>query len=82
MKIPLITIGNSRGVRIPKTMLEQVGFEEEVELSVYKNNLLLSPVKQDREGWAEAFNTMAAQGDDQLIIASHPSEWDELEWQW
>jgi antitoxin MazE len=48
-------IGNSRGVVIPKAILEQVGFEDEADLIIEGNKLVLSkPKKNPREGWAEA----------------------------
>ncbi len=81
MKIPIITIGNSRGIRIPKTVLEQVGFSDELELSVEKNSLVLSPVEEARVGWTEKFKHMAVKGDDTLLEAVS-TEWDDQEWQW
>ena len=79
MKIPLIQIGNSRGIRIPKALLEQVGFSEEVELSVHKKQLVLSSAQAVREGWETAFQGMTAHGDDQLL---DPAANEYLEWEW
>lgn len=55
MKVPIIAIGNSRGVRLPKAILEQVGFGAEAELRVEDGQVVLSPATSVRAGWAEAF---------------------------
>jgi antitoxin MazE len=84
MRARVIKIGNSQGLRIPKPILEQTGITEDVEIAVEKNQIIIRPVKQAREGWDEAFQAMAKRGDDTPIIdtgiLSH--EWDEQEWQW
>ena len=55
MKVALVPIGNSRGVRLPKAVLEQVGFNAEAELTIEDGRLVLAPVRAPREGWAAAF---------------------------
>ena len=37
MKIDIIKIGNSQGIRIPKTIMEQCGFSESVEIDLLNN---------------------------------------------
>jgi len=61
MKVGIVRIGNSRGVRLPKAMLEQCGFGDEAELSVEGRKLVLAPADAPRAGWAAAF---AADPDD------------------
>ncbi|MEY2833713.1 MAG: hypothetical protein RLZZ574_2972 [Cyanobacteriota bacterium] len=81
MKIDIIKIGNSQGIRIPKTIMEQCGFSESVEIEIKDGNLVLKPA-QIRVGWAESFKLMAANGDDELLIDDTlPTEYDE-EWEW
>ena len=81
MKASIIQIGNSRGLRIPKPILEQCGLGGEVELEVRDNELVVKPVTQSRKNWEKAFSVMAQNEDDQL--AEFPgSEWDEKEWEW
>jgi antitoxin component of MazEF toxin-antitoxin module len=41
VRIPIISIGNSRGIRIPQAVLKQVGFGEEVEMFVSEGKLTL-----------------------------------------
>lgn len=83
MKARLIRIGNSHGVRIPKTIIEQCGLTEEVELAVKDNVVIIAPRRGVRAGWEQAFQAMAEAGDDTLLIpeSSKPT-WDEEEWEW
>ena len=84
MRARLVQIGNSRGIRIPKPILEQVGLTGEVELRVQDDSLVVTPVHAVRAGWESAFRAMATRGDDALIGGDLPalSAWDEGEWQW
>jgi len=59
MKTTLISIGNSRGVRIPKPFIEQCGLSEEVEMDVQDGTILIHAPRQPRSGWSEAFEQMA-----------------------
>jgi antitoxin MazE len=84
MKTRIVRIGNSRGIRIPKPVLEQVGLPAEVEMEVEDNTIVLRPAGRPREDWAEAFQAMAEAGDDELLDAETvgTSTWDEAEWEW
>ena len=79
----IIKIGNSQGVRIPKLMLEQANFPEEVELAVQENQIVIRPSHPMRYQWEEKFKLMAERGDD-LLLDESPSTttWDEEEWEW
>jgi antitoxin MazE len=78
----LIRVGNSRGVRIPKLMIDQAGLEEEVEISVRQDGIMIGPVHSRRAGWDAQFKAMAEQGDDRLADPDRPTEWDDAEWTW
>jgi len=84
LKSKIITIGNSQGIRIPKPILERTGLSGEVELVARDGVLLVRAVSGPRAAWAEAFRTMAAKGDDQLVDAppASSSRWDGDEWEW
>ena len=84
MKARIVSIGNSKGVRIPKPILEQAGLEGEVEITAEDNAVVIRPAARPRAGWAEAFRKMAERGDDRLLddVGSSLSRWDEDEWQW
>lgn len=81
MKASIIKIGNSHGVRIPKLLLDQCGFENEVELEVQNNSLVIKPRTQIRKNWGAAFKKMAQNNDDRLI-ETPSSHWDNGEWEW
>jgi len=84
MKTRIVRIGNSRGIRLPKAMLEQCGLQDEVDLSVEEGRLVIRPLEKPRAGWGEASMGMAERGDDSLLDEEYlgPTEWDETEWEW
>ena len=84
MRATVIRIGNSRGVRIPKALLEQCRLQDTVELEVDDGHLIIRPAEQVRSGWDDAFREMAERGDDALLDRDSlaPSRWDESEWEW
>ena len=82
MKARIVRIGNSRGVRIPKPLLEQAGLGEEVELRVEGAAIVIERAGRPRAGWAEAFRAMRAAGDDTLLDEPTPTRFDEEEWEW
>ena len=84
MLTKIVPIGNSRGIRIPKAMLEHCGFGEEVELLAKKGALILRPVNTPRASWAAAFQGMATAKDDFLVHEdkSTTMQFDVEEWTW
>ncbi len=82
MKAKLIRIGNSRGIRIPKPLLEHSNLAEEVEIEAQENQIIIRSARQPREGWADAFRQMAERGDDKRLDEYTPTKWDETEWEW
>ncbi len=84
MKTHIVRIGNSRGIRIPKSVLAQCQLQDEVELEVRDKQLLIRPITMRREGWDAAFNKMHQHGDDALVDqeTSALSQWDNTEWEW
>ncbi len=83
MRARVIKIGNSQGLRIPKPILEQTGIMDDVEIEVEKDQIIIRPVKNVREGWDAAFMRMGQKGDDSPLIDETISHsWDEEEWQW
>ena len=84
VKAALIRIGNSRGIRIPKVLLERYGFKDEVELEPRQDHLVIRAATPTRAGWDDAFRRMGRHGDDALLDAEYPSpaRWDTTEWKW
>ena len=82
VKTPIIKIGNSRGIRIPKVLIDQVGLGNEVEITVQRDQLVIRPTSRPRYGWDEQFRAMAEASDDLLLDETTPTQWDTSEWKW
>jgi antitoxin MazE len=82
MKTKLVRIGNSRGVRLPKPLIEQAGLPDEVELEVRKGAIIISPANGARTGWEEAAQVLSQRGEDELIDPHVNSRFDDEEWNW
>jgi antitoxin MazE len=83
IKTNIVQIGNSKGIRLPKAVLEQCELNDQVELAVVDGAVVIKPIKSARENWDAAFQEMAANDDDALILGDEvASKWDEEEWQW
>ena len=84
MKTNIVQIGNSKGIRLPKSVLEQCRFKDAVEIEIEGNALIIRPVHVPRSGWSEAFSGMEQHKDDKLLDADTASatEWDKSEWRW
>ena len=82
MLVSVIPIGNSRGIRIPKSILQQLNIEESLELEIHDKEILLKPVnKKPRENWEKAFKDMHNNGDDKIIIDDLDAQAD-FQWEW
>jgi len=68
MELSVIQIGNSKGFRLSKTLIEKYNIKDKVELILEKGYLILKPISSPRKGWEEAFNEMNKNGDDQLLF--------------
>jgi antitoxin MazE len=69
MAISVISIGNSKGIRLSKTLLDKYNIKDTVELILEKNYIILKPKTAPRKGWDKAFKKMHEKGDDKLFIA-------------
>lgn len=84
MKIAIRTIGNSKGVVLPKPLLAQAELEDEVAADITVENgsiILRKPVKAARSGWAEAAQALAAKGEDALLLGEFGNA-DDVELVW
>ncbi len=83
MLVELVRIGNSRGIRIPKPMIEQCGFGERVDLRMERDRLVVSPDHPPRSGWAETFRAAGSAASDEVPLEAAPSnKFDREEWRW
>jgi antitoxin MazE len=69
MDIPLISIGNSKGIRLSKTILEKYNIQDTVELIFEKGFIILKPKTSARNGWEKSFKKMHENGDDNQLMA-------------
>ena len=75
-------IGNSRGVRLPKPLIQQAGLANEVELELRGKTIVIAAHPAPRVGWAEAAEALHAEGGDQLLDPPTATHFDETEWEW
>jgi antitoxin MazE len=81
-KARIIRIGNSRGLRLPKALIELAELSDEVELRAEPGRLIVQAVREPRVGWADAAKRMRAAGDDVLLDETTPTRFDDEEWKW
>ena len=82
MLVSVVKIGNSKGIRLPKNILEQCEITDKIELEVHDKEITLKSIKKNvRDGWGEKFKIMAENGDDKLQI-DDSIEIDMKNWEW
>ncbi len=67
MVTSIIKIGNSKGLRLSKEILERYNIKEKVEIILEKGRILLKPIEKPRQNWEASFQKMNLVGDDQLL---------------
>ena len=82
MKTRIVQSGNSRGIRLPKVLLEQAQLTEEVELDAEPGRIVIRRGIRPRAGWAAAARKMRERDEDRLLDPSTPTQFDEKEWKW
>ena len=80
MEVSVVKIGNSRGIRFSKTIIERYNIRDTVDLILDKGQIIIKPLSKPRKGWDEAFKEMHANGDDKLIIPDIFDEENLEEW--
>jgi antitoxin MazE len=68
MDVSVIKIGNSKGIRLSKTLLEKYGIKDQVELELESDQIIIKPKKEPRKGWEKAFKEMHENKDDETLI--------------
>jgi len=82
MKARLVRVGNSRGVRIPKALIQETGLGEDVELRARGRSIVISPGGRPRAGWREAARQMKEDGPTGLLDPPSITRFDRDEWEW
>jgi antitoxin MazE len=77
----IVDIGNSKGLRIPKSIREELGLEGEVTLSVAEGALVVRPKRRPRADWRERFLD-AAPKREPLLIPDHLGTDFDSKWTW
>ena len=81
MEVSVVKIGNSRGIRFSKTIIERYNIRDTVEMILDKSHIIIKPLTKPRKGWDKAFIEMHANGDDKLIIPDIFEEENLEEWE-
>jgi antitoxin MazE len=81
-KTRIVRIGNSRGIRIPKTLLDEAELPDEVELHAEPGRLVVEAVRHARRGWAAAAQRTRARSEDRLLDDPTSTRFDREEWEW
>ncbi len=68
MEASIIKIGNSRGLRLSKSILEKYNINDKVEIILEKGRIILKPIETPRKNWETAFKKMRLENDDQLLV--------------
>lgn len=80
MKISVINIGNSKGIRLSKTLLEKYNIQDKLELILEEEQIILKPTTTPRKGWEKSFQKMHENGDDALLLNDVFSDENFEEW--
>ncbi len=81
----VVKIGNSRGIRIPKSVIQDSGLTEEVEIEIGDGQIIIKSLSVNRANWDSAFKKMARNKDDVLMEPQslyEATSWDKEEWDW
>jgi len=68
MKVSVVQIGNSKGIRLSKTIMEKYNIRDTVDLILEEEQIIIKPISQPRKGWEETFKLMADNGDDSILF--------------
>ena len=82
MKTRLVQIGNSKGIRLPKTVIAEAQLHDEVELLAEPGRIVILSARRPREGWADAARLMHERNGDHLLYESTATRFDREEWKW
>lgn len=63
-EIKLISIGNSKGIRLPKALLDKYGWSDRLTLEEMEESVVLRGEKTHNLSWEETYRAMAAESED------------------
>ena len=68
MELSIINIGNSKGIRLSKNILDKYHLKDKINLELKKDCIVIKPNNNPRKDWEESFKKMRKNGDDKLLI--------------
>ena len=68
METAIIKIGNSKGLRLSKTILEKYNIKDKIEIILERERIILKPIKAPRQNWEKAFEKMRKANDDKMLM--------------
>jgi antitoxin MazE len=80
MELSIIKIGNSKGIRLKKSIIDRYNIKDKVELILERGRIILKPISKPRQGWEDAFKAMHDNKEDNLLIPDIFEE--ELDEEW
>ncbi|WP_296683728.1 AbrB/MazE/SpoVT family DNA-binding domain-containing protein [Flavobacterium sp.] len=80
METAIIKIGNSKGLRLSKTILEKYNIKDKVEIILEMGQIILKPIETPRKNWDVSFEKMHQEGDDALLLTDVFEDEDFEEW--
>jgi antitoxin MazE len=80
MNLSLIPIGNSKGIRLPKAVIQKYQFQESIEMVLKEDHVILKPKTSPRKGWDNAFHKMHESSEDELLIPDVFEDEDQESW--
>lgn len=69
MNIPVISIGQSKCIRLSNTIIKRYNIKDKMELVLERNYIILIPKVSTRKGWGKLFKKMHEDGDDKLVMS-------------
>jgi antitoxin MazE len=81
-KTRIVRIGNSRGIRVPKLLLEEAALPDEVELRAEPGRIVVTAASRSRAGWAAKARAMHRRSDDALLDDVTATRFDKSDWRW
>ncbi len=83
MIVKVRKIGNSAGILLSKSIMEQCHIKDEVSIEVRENSIVIQPVKsKPREGWEQQFLNAGSLSVDEDLMGGAINSFDAEEWTW
>ena len=78
MLVGVINVGNSKGIRIPKSIIKDLNIKETMDLQIQDGKIILQPVVNSRLNWPKFFK----KDEGHLADWDFKNDWDDTEWEW